>query len=167
MKALTVCQPYALLIAAREKTVENRTWRTAYRGPLLIHAGKSRAWLATHDYGAAERRYWPMVFGQFVALAELIDCVPVDSDALRTYRGCIEPAQARHVSGPWCWILGVTHTAWPNDLVVTGQRGLWEHSGAVPAWRRAVEQGVFTTPNPTPGFHSLSKKERDALGTAS
>lgn len=45
MKALTICQPYAELIARGDKPIENRTWPTHYRGPLLIHAGKSRAWL--------------------------------------------------------------------------------------------------------------------------
>jgi hypothetical protein len=42
-KVLTVCQPYAEMIACGHKPVENRVWWTFYRGPLLIHAGKSRA----------------------------------------------------------------------------------------------------------------------------
>ena len=45
MKALTICQPYPHLIMLGEKPVENRTWATSYRGPLAIHAGKSRQWL--------------------------------------------------------------------------------------------------------------------------
>lgn len=40
MKALTISQPYASLIARGEKFVENRRWPTPYRGPLAIHAGK-------------------------------------------------------------------------------------------------------------------------------
>ena len=39
MKALSVRQPWAELIVAGLKDVENRTWRTDYRGPVLIHAG--------------------------------------------------------------------------------------------------------------------------------
>jgi len=38
MKALSIRQPWANKIVDGEKTVENRTWRTKYRGPLLIHA---------------------------------------------------------------------------------------------------------------------------------
>ena len=38
MKALSVQQPYASLIAHGEKTVEIRSWRTQYRGDLLIVA---------------------------------------------------------------------------------------------------------------------------------
>src|SRR3546814_4442712 len=45
MKALTICQPYAELILLGLKRVENRSKPTRHRGPLLIHAGKSRDWL--------------------------------------------------------------------------------------------------------------------------
>ena len=38
MKALSVRQPWAGLIAARLKPIEIRTWSTSYRGPLLICA---------------------------------------------------------------------------------------------------------------------------------
>jgi len=38
MKALSVRQPYASLICYGVKTVENRTWKTDYRGRMLIHA---------------------------------------------------------------------------------------------------------------------------------
>jgi hypothetical protein len=41
MKALSIRQPWAWLIVAGYKRVENRTWRTGYRGPLAIHAGQA------------------------------------------------------------------------------------------------------------------------------
>lgn len=40
MKALSIMQPWASMIVLGYKPVENRTWKTSYRGPLLIHAGK-------------------------------------------------------------------------------------------------------------------------------
>lgn len=43
MKALTVRQPWAWLIVNGYKPVENRTWATTYRGPVLIHAAASLA----------------------------------------------------------------------------------------------------------------------------
>lgn len=42
-KALTVKQPWALAITRLGKDVENRSQRTKYRGPVLIHAGKAWA----------------------------------------------------------------------------------------------------------------------------
>jgi hypothetical protein len=37
-KVLSIKQPYASFICTGIKTVENRTWKTDYRGKLLIHA---------------------------------------------------------------------------------------------------------------------------------
>ena len=42
MKALTIKQPYATLIAEGIKEYEFRTWKTKYRGEFLIHAGKGK-----------------------------------------------------------------------------------------------------------------------------
>lgn len=41
MKALTLTQPWAELVANGAKKIETRSWSTAYRGPLAIHAAKS------------------------------------------------------------------------------------------------------------------------------
>lgn len=40
MKALSIRQPWAWAIVNAGKRVENRTWETRYRGPILIHAAK-------------------------------------------------------------------------------------------------------------------------------
>jgi hypothetical protein len=39
--ALSVRQPWAWAIIAGGKDVENRSWNSRYRGPLLIHAGRA------------------------------------------------------------------------------------------------------------------------------
>ena len=41
MKALSLRQPWAWLVAAGHKDVENRTWSTRFRGEFLIHAAKT------------------------------------------------------------------------------------------------------------------------------
>lgn len=40
IKALTLWQPWATLVAIGAKQIETRSWATAYRGPLAIHAAK-------------------------------------------------------------------------------------------------------------------------------
>ncbi len=40
MKALTLTQPWATLVAIGAKQIETRSWATLYRGPLAIHAAK-------------------------------------------------------------------------------------------------------------------------------
>ena len=116
MKALTICQPYAELIARGAKLIENRTWATPYRGQLAIHAGKSRAWMDADD----ERLYPDMAFGAIVAVATLTDCI-----YLRDLPGRFldDPRYADHAGGPWCWIL---ENVWRTEPVtVRGAQGLW------------------------------------------
>lgn len=72
MKALTIHQPYAELIASGAKVIENRTWPTHHRGHLAIHAGKSRDWLAPMS---DPNRF---VYGAVVAIARLVDCVRLE-----------------------------------------------------------------------------------------
>ena len=38
MRVLSVRQPWASLLVRGVKDIENRTWSTTYRGPVLIHA---------------------------------------------------------------------------------------------------------------------------------
>lgn len=41
MKAITILEPWASLIAFGKKKIETRNWCTDYRGPIAIHAAKS------------------------------------------------------------------------------------------------------------------------------
>ena len=102
------------MIARGEKVIENRTWPTSYRGPLLIHAGKSTAWLAGED----SERYEPMEFGAIVATADLVQCVRLESlpPELQAHE---------HANGPWCWVLNNIKRVTPV-VPMRGAQGLWE-----------------------------------------
>lgn len=39
MKTISIKQPWASLIVEGVKDIENRTWRTKFRGRVLVHAG--------------------------------------------------------------------------------------------------------------------------------
>ncbi len=43
MKALSLLQPWVTLVILGVKQIETRSWSTAYRGPLLIHASRGKA----------------------------------------------------------------------------------------------------------------------------
>lgn len=45
MKAITLYQPYASLVACGAKKNETRSWHTWYTGPLAIHAAKTETYL--------------------------------------------------------------------------------------------------------------------------
>ena len=71
MKALSVRQPFADNIIFHGKDIENRTWRTTFRGTVAIHAG-----MKFHDYAdlsAEEKKQ--MVRGAIIGVVEVVDCV--------------------------------------------------------------------------------------------
>ena len=78
MKALSIRQPWAWLIANGYKDVENRSWPTRFRGPFLIHAGKR---IDQEGLAWVRRTTWalslPSQFetGGIVGRAEIVDCV--------------------------------------------------------------------------------------------
>ena len=120
IKCITVCQPYAHLIATGEKRVENRTWPTPYRGPLLIQAGKSRAWLdGDSDSDLLAKFGEPLHFGAIVGRAALIECLHIDQIvAGRWDREFPWLKDHHHTNGPWCWVLdGIEHFATPIPYV--------------------------------------------------
>lgn len=109
MKAITICQPFAHLICLpdddpRAKRVENRKWPTSYRGPLLIHAGKSRAWLSRDEYGIP---VGDMTFGAIVGICDVVGCIELDSPESVSNANRKWPwlATHDHVEGPFCFVL--------------------------------------------------------------
>lgn len=84
MKALTILQPFATLIALSEKTFETRCWKTDYTGELYIHAGKGKQYLNLCDeepFKSVLAKYklnkdnLPM--GAIIAKTNLKECIPM------------------------------------------------------------------------------------------
>lgn len=84
MKALTICQPWASLIAISAKKVETRSWHTSYRGSLAIHAAKGYPRDA-RDFGTYIRMsvlfgpHYQYPRGVVIATCRLADCLPMQS----------------------------------------------------------------------------------------
>lgn len=83
-KAISVQQPWAWAIIHGGKDVENRTWKTNYRGPLLIHAGKTFDWqeyqwiMGRKNYFSLKKKLpQPYEFfkGGFIGAVNIIACV--------------------------------------------------------------------------------------------
>lgn len=75
MRALSLHQPWASLIADGIKKIETRDWPARFRGPLAIHAAKGnldKDFAFRCGYGIDGRR---CPLGAVVCIVELIDCV--------------------------------------------------------------------------------------------
>lgn len=82
-QAISIRQPWAWLIVNGWKNIENRMWRTSYRGPVLIHASKGMTMdeyqaCALFVAGFSTLRLPPFATlerGGIVGMATILDCV--------------------------------------------------------------------------------------------
>ena len=72
MKILSIRQPWAYLITQGSKNIENRSWRTNYRGPFLVHASRKVDRRGCQDHGLDPSK---LQTGGVVGIAEIVDCV--------------------------------------------------------------------------------------------
>jgi len=128
MKALSVKQPWANMIASGEKMIETRTWMTSFRGPILIISSK-------------QPRIEPA--GCVVAVATLTDCRPMTrrderAACCRIYPNAkawvlegirrVEPVPMRGALGLFDCPLEIADLRWLEDGVHQG--GAPDASGA-------------------------------------
>jgi hypothetical protein len=143
IKALTIIQPWATLIAIGAKTIETRSWRTDWRGTLAIHAAKGLpGWArdyALRDpacgllerYGFATTHDLPR--GAIVAVAQLVACVSTNDvrpDEVRErLRSDAERYNPEYELGDysadrWLWLLDCVERINP-PLPCSGKQRFW------------------------------------------
>ena len=75
MKVLTIKEPWATLIIDGYKKYEFRSWKTKYRGKILIHAGLT---LEKDNLEKFKAYNLDISKGEIIGEAELVDCILVD-----------------------------------------------------------------------------------------
>jgi len=114
VKALSLTQPWASLVALGFKRVETRSWGTIYRGPLAIHAAKGFPRFA-RDFADAERvrGRCPDVlpFGSIVAVCRLVGVRPTAGLAEISE---LERRLGDYFSWPFRLVLGRCSSSDPN-----------------------------------------------------
>jgi hypothetical protein len=147
MKALSLWQPWASLVATGAKRLETRSWATNYRGPLVIHAAKGGLskgelihYLCLWEFQGTlaplvgkpldlECKTWPGVvrsdlpFGKLLCIVDLVDCLPTEKLTLG------EIGSERHFGdfslGRYAWKLENVGLL-PEPVPMKGARGLFE-----------------------------------------
>jgi len=158
VKLLSLEQPYASLIAIGLKQWVSHSWRTSYRGPLVIHAN-----VADARFGAAlRRRPWveaalaragfppdaELPHGAVIAIGQLVACLPAD----RAELSARELELGDYSDGRFAWRLeSMRRLAQPVPR--RGRVGLWEWPGA---------ERMMEAAQPVAG--SLCSPERARLG---
>ena len=127
MKVIIVKQPFASLIALGYKEYEFRTWKTKYRGEILIHAGKGVDKEAMKRFSYLNLEY---PSGCIIAKAIISDCIYVD-DHLKTilrkkdknvYHGVLKENSSWDGYG-----FKLEHVELIDPIYVNGKLGLWNY----------------------------------------
>lgn len=133
MKCLTIRQPWATLIALGEKQIETRTWRTAHRGELAIHAGMQvnkaicrtepyQSLLACHGYTADN-----LPTGKIIAVSRIADCCEVTPElAQQGWPGGNEYVFGNYAEGRYAWKLEEV-VPLVHPIPAKGRLGFWEY----------------------------------------
>ena len=128
MKALTLTQPWASLVALGFKRVETRSWATRYRGPLAIHAAKGfPAWARqfAEEERAIGRLPARLPFGAVICTVELIGCCPAQDVALEV--SGLERHLGDFTWGRWAWLFEPESLrVLEEPIAAKGSLGLWE-----------------------------------------
>jgi hypothetical protein len=119
MRALSVQQPWAALIASGEKSIEVRTWNTSYRGPLLICAGGKWHKLGVELHGEKGER------GVAACAVELVDVRPMTRKDL----AAAGLPKGWPLDGLFAWELANARAVEP--MPIRGQLGLFTPPRAV------------------------------------
>lgn len=124
MKALTIKEPWATLIIEGYKAYEFRSWKTKYRGKILIHAGMSLEKENANKFKDYNLEYSK---GAIIGEAEITDCIFVTKEINEELKK-INPlvyGKSGHVE-KYAWKLENVKK-YDKPISVKGQLGLWNY----------------------------------------
>lgn len=129
MKALTLTQPWASLVALGHKRIETRSWATKYRGPLAIHAAKGYPGWA-REFATVEatlgRLPLRIPLSAVVCVVRLVDVQPTEEAG--PFLSGLERHLGDYTPGRFAWFLELDEV-YDEPIPATGALGLWEWTG--------------------------------------
>ena len=135
MRVISLLQPWATLVVVGAKKIETRSWRTKYRGELLIHAslGKAGALLAQQPpFTKYISSFEDLPFGAIIGKVVLEDVLPVEqfnlSDTAINKLTLEEKAFGDYSHGRYGWILSDA-VQFAKPIPFKGALMLWEYKG--------------------------------------
>lgn len=123
MKVLTIKQPYASAVVYGYKEFEFRSWKTNYRGKILIHAGMTKD---NDSITKFEKYHLDYNFGMIIGEVDLLDCILVDEvldKSLRKKDGIVY--EHNHI-GKYAWKFS-NPIIYSHPIKIKGKLGLWNY----------------------------------------
>ena len=122
MKALSIKEPYASLIALGYKKIETRSFKTNYRGELYIHASLTNfKGDISNTFKYINKSNYKN--GYIICKCNLVDCVYMDEDFINTV-----PEKEKELGiysvGRYAWVLDNIELIDP--VKAKGKLNIWE-----------------------------------------
>ena len=122
MKVLTIKEPWASLIVQGFKKYEFRSWKTNYRGKILIHAGLSKENVYKFkDYNL------DISSGEIIGEAYITECILVDENFDNKLRKLDENVYGNDHVGLYAFKLEKI-VKYDKKIKVKGKLGLWNYN---------------------------------------
>lgn len=124
MKTLTIKEPWASLIINGYKEYEFRSWKTNYRGKILIHSGKT---LEKEQAKKFEDYNLEYSCGEIIGEAELVDCIKVTEEFNKylKQKNKLVYGNSGHVQN-YAWKLE-NIKKYDEKIKIPGKLGLWNY----------------------------------------
>ena len=129
MKTISIQEPYATLILQGYKKIETRSWKTSYRGEILIHASISKKYLnSLNDKEVLDLiQDIDLNYGKILCKATLIDCMEMTPKFIEEIKkNHKEYILGLYEEGRYAWILDNVKPL-KNPIPVKGKLGLWNY----------------------------------------
>lgn len=121
MKVLTLKQPWATLVAEGIKKYEFRTWKTNYRGKILIHAGAGIDKKEMEKFKNLNLEYPSK---RIIAEVEIADCLELDDELNQKIISENNIAYGSKIRTGYAWKLKNVNKIQSNTQI-NGKLGLW------------------------------------------
>ena len=123
MKALTIKEPWATLIIEGYKKYEFRSWKTNYRGKILIHAGMTLEKEYSKKFNDYNLKYSK---GCIIGEAEIVDCILVYEELDKKLIKENKLVYANNHIYNYAWKLENVKK-YDKPIYVKGKLGLWNY----------------------------------------
>lgn len=125
MKVLSIKEPWASLIINGYKEYEFRTWKTNYRGKILIHTSKN---IEKENIKRFQKMNLKYKLGCIIGEAEIVDCVPLteefENSLVKENKLVYGGAKDR---GGYAWKLKNIKKL-DTPIEINGHLGLWNYN---------------------------------------
>ena len=123
MRVITLKQPWATLVAEGIKKYEFRSWKTKYRGKILIHAG---AGVDKREMNKFSDLNLTFPTKKIIAVVDIEDCLKLDDDLNKKIIAENNIAYGDKYRDGYVWKLSNVKKLNINNIV-NGKLGLWNY----------------------------------------